>query len=133
MYTDRAIYSPHIPFDDSEKDHYFVFDVLTCAAPNLAVARRQLPAEILKDKNREILRSRVQFIKDITEENKVSTLILGAWGCGVFAQDSNDVALLFAEAFKKTTVKRIVYAVPGSVDDKNYRSFSSIVKRKPEN
>ena len=48
-------------------------------------------------------------------------LVLGAFGCGVFKQDPEEVAHAIKKAFAETSVKRIIIAVPGN--DNNYRVF----------
>lgn len=47
-------------------------------------------------------------------EHKVDTLILGAWGCGVFQNQPEDVAMLFANALNgpfKNAISRVVFAI----------------------
>ena len=39
---------------------------------------------------------------DIAKENHVGTLILGAFGCGVFGQDAGEVAEIFKEYLETT-------------------------------
>ena len=40
---------------------------------------------------------RINFMLSIAEEHGVQTLILGAWGCGVFEWNPETVAELFME------------------------------------
>lgn len=114
LYTDRAIYTPGILFEDT------LCDVITCAAPNIGVGLKYNNADL--DENRCVLDQRMCFIRDIAEENGVETLILGAFGCGVFKQDPEDVCRAIESAFRETSVWSIVLAVPGS--DRNYQVFS---------
>ena len=83
LYTNRALYSPFIVFErKSEEENKSVkIDVLTCAAPNYYGAGRQ---GISYEENTKALASRIKFMYDVAEDNSVDTLILGAWGCGVF-------------------------------------------------
>ena len=110
LYTNRAIYSPDVIFEHEGKKH--VFDVITCAAPKLAEAYRS--DEVSAEDNTEALRSRIQFIFDILAQQEVEVVILGAWGCGVFKQDSHEVAALFEEFIENgaNTTERVVFAVP---------------------
>lgn len=64
---------------------------------------------------------RVDFVISIAEEQKCDTVILGAWGCGVFGQDPAVVARLFKERLKKSSLKRAVFAIPGN--NRNYTEF----------
>lgn len=57
--------------------------------------------------------NRLLFIRDIVADQGVDTLILGAFGCGVFGQDPQQVAELMDEIFGVASIENIVYAVPG--------------------
>lgn len=120
LYTNRAIYSPNVKFlfDNQWVD----VDVITCASPNWSVGMRYKIAT--PEENSFALRSRIEFIKEILEENNVNTFISGAYGCGVFAQNPMEVASLFKEIFDTTTINRIVYAVPGN--DINEKTFKEV-------
>ena len=117
MYTNRAIYSPDVIFE--RNGHKAACDVITCASPNKMPAVRY--GKFTDEENSKVLQERIKFVKDIAEENSVSTLILGAYGCGVFMQDPDEVAEIFSEVFARTSVDTIVYAVPG--DDRNKYIF----------
>ena len=69
---------------------------------------------------------RVKFVRDIAEKEGCDVLILGAFGCGVFAQNPKEVASLFKEAFSKSDIKKIVYAIPGG---ENLRAFAEVFKK----
>ena len=70
----------------------------------------------------------------------VDTLILGAFGAGVFGQDPKEVASCFmAElATKKYNFKNVIFAVPRKNDDrfdqfnKNYYEFEKVMKEYKE-
>jgi len=129
LYADRAIYSPRVRF--IRGDQSFRCDVITCAAPNKKAAMRN---GVTSDMNDEALIRRIQFIRDIAEDQRVESLILGAFGCGVFGQNPNDVADAFKFVFNTTAVKNIVMAVPG--EGENVEAFRSRfrevhIKRQP--
>jgi len=117
LYSNAAIYSPDIVFmrDGREKK----CDVLTCPSPNHSIK----DAGVTGEENSEALRSRIEFIRDIAEENKPEVLILGAFGCGVFRQDPDEVSALFKEAFNKSDIAEIIYAVPAGKSKRNYEAF----------
>lgn len=123
LYTDRALYLPDILFE--RNGVWLKCDVITCAAPNYKAASRYM--DVSKEDNTRALRSRIHFVKAIAEENKVSTLILGAYGCGVFGQDTNEVAAMFKEAFTTTPIRRVIFAIP---DQKNLIAFERIWKNR---
>lgn len=117
LYYDEAIYTPDVIFSDNK------FNVLTCAAPNWSAASR---FGVSLEENNKTLKSRIEFIKSILEENKVDIAILGAWGCGVFGQDPITVASYFNTAFYHSTIPTIVYAIPDK-NSINYRAFKEII------
>ena len=120
LYTNRALYTPDILF---ERDGKKVFcDVITCAAPN----RGALKQGISDKENSIALESRIRFVLKIAATNKVQTLILGAYGCGVFAQDPEEVATLFKENIGKGIFHTVVYAIPGG--NRNLETFQRIIK-----
>ena len=117
LYKNAAIYSEDVVFVREGSMKYC--DVITCAAPNKASAIKY--SMISDSENDKALSSRIHFIRMIAEKEHVETLILGAYGCGVFGQDPVLVADLFKKEFKKTSIKNIVFAVPGN--DSNYAAF----------
>ena len=94
----RGLYSPNIIF---YKDGNCVScDVITCAAPNKSTAQKY--QNVSDEENTRVLRSRIKFVLDIAKDNYVDTLILGAYGCGVFGQDAKEVASIFKEYLNTT-------------------------------
>ena len=135
LYMDRALYSPKIKFFMGDKQ--VDVDVLTCAAPNLTAYGKYMHdrfgglkfpelEQTIQEDNEKALRDRMQFIKDVAEDNGVNTLILGAFGCGVFGQDANLVAQIWKELFKISSVRLVVYAVPSEIDKDNYEIFKKV-------
>ena len=117
FYTNRALFSPSIIMGGVE------CNVLTCAAPNASRMLRYNTGE--GEKNRLALVSRVLFFLNIAAVNKQDTLILGAFGCGVFKQDPVEVAKLFWYCLNNThkgVFKRVVFAIPDE-NSVNYQAF----------
>lgn len=109
LYTDRALFSPNIVFADKRGNASSV-SVITCAAPNWRVARRQ---GISYADNVSALTRRVDFVIDIAQTHNIDTLVLGAWGCGVFCQDPAQVAQAFYDRLRKgTTLSYVIFAIP---------------------
>lgn len=120
LYMNRALYSPGVAFT---KDYELLADVITCASPNRGVYIDYARGN--ERKNQEELLSRIRFIKAITEKEGCNTLILGAFGCGVFSQDPEQVALFFKQVFARSSAHKIVYAVLGW-DSKNCKAFRKV-------
>lgn len=123
LYMDRAIYSPGIVFE--RKENVATADVITCAAPNASVAVRK--RFLSNNDNWAALNNRIVFIRNIAEEQKVDRLILGAFGCGVFGQNPTEVSIVCDEAFRDSSVKEVIYAIP---DDNNRYAFLESYRRK---
>lgn len=119
LYEDRALYTPAVPF--MWKDEERKFDVITCAAPNWK--RAKLTYYVKPSVNDSTFNNRIQFMLRCAAANDVHTLVLGAWGCGVFAQDSVKVAQLFHSSLEMLPYfHKVIFAVPEGSDG-NYQNF----------
>ena len=121
LYDNEAIYTPNVTFFYNGEE--FKCDVLTCAAPNNAAARRYYDVDP-KD-NAVALYDRIYFIRKIMQTNNVKTAILGAYGCGVFGQDPNMVAQYMNGIFTNSTIDTIIYAIPRGLNERNYTTFKN--------
>ena len=74
------------------------------------------------DETSQALKSRIQFILSIADYFETKTLILGAWGCGVFGQSAEEVSELFYQELDsgKYQFEIVVFSVP---DFGNYVPF----------
>lgn len=130
LYKNRALYTPNIVFERNDKGEScrVTADVITCAAPNKSTAQKY--CNVTNKENLDVLKSRIKYIFNIAEDNQVETLILGAYGCGVFGQDATEVASIFLNTIKNinkpTSLKRIVFAIPKG-NDKNYEKFKEVL------
>jgi uncharacterized protein (TIGR02452 family) len=94
--TDWAIYSPHVPVfrmdNGTELPRPWLLSFLTCAAP-YAPAIGQPKASYL-------LEQRIHRVLAIAAAYGYSALVLGAWGCGAFANDPRRTAIAFRQALE---------------------------------
>jgi len=119
LYTNKLLYSPDILIFDKNKKCAKTVDVITMAAPNRGVAKKHLvPDEIIND----IMAQRIRCVLEISKIHDVETLILGAFGCGVFKNDTNEVASIFYNECAKYDMN-FVFAIP---DNDNFKKFVSI-------
>jgi uncharacterized protein (TIGR02452 family) len=97
LYTDNIIYSPQVPFfRTSSRDllaRPFLTGVITAPAPNAGQIR--LKQECSADRVESVLKQRAGLILAIARQHQHRSLLLGAWGCGVFANDPHLVADAF--------------------------------------
>ena len=116
LYWNRAIYSPNVLFEDS-----YNCDIITCAAPNKKEAERN---GVTDEENTNALKERISFILDIAAKNKVDILILGAFGCGAFGQDPNEVKKIFMKLSNNYIFKKIIFAIPNGSNLDAFRSLA---------
>lgn len=126
LYVNRAIYTPNVPFEHDYK--YAKFDVITCAAPNKKAAQKY--QNVSDEENRKVLSDRIRFVLDIAKDNNVDTLILGAYGCGVFGQDATEVAKIFKTWLPLYNFKKVIFAIPQG--NGNFEKFVEVWKPKEE-
>jgi hypothetical protein len=134
-YSDRVIHSPDVPVfrDDtlSLLDEAYPLSMLTAAAPNLGAIRTNQP-ELSGTRSREerapastaacersladsvpaAVRVRAERVLRVAAAHGYRQLVLGAWGCGVFANSPDVVAAAFADALRAVPAfDRVVFAV----------------------
>ena len=119
LYKNTALYTPNVIFFKNSRLQ--ICDVITCAAPNRNVGIKYTNVSI--EENNKVLYERISYIKNIALHQNVKTLILGAFGCGVFKQNATTVAKYIKKIFEDTGME-IILAVPG--DNENYRKFKEI-------
>ncbi len=114
-YSDRVIYSPEVPVFRAEdgmllEEGYHV-SFLTCAAPNLGAILANQPATAASVPG--VLAGRARRVLEVAAAHGHRTLVLGAWGCGVFRNDPATVAAVFAAELAGTRgwFDRVVFAV----------------------
>ncbi|AXG68735.1 hypothetical protein KORDIASMS9_00951 [Kordia sp. SMS9] len=116
IYTDNMIYSPKVPFFRDNKGELIekpvLCSVITSAAVNLGVVKRVEAEKISKVPT--IMRTRIEKVLALSILHGNDTLILGAWGCGVFQNDPALIAKLFKEVLEttfKNQFKKVVFAI----------------------
>ncbi len=131
LYTDHLIYSPSVPFFRGERLDLlaapFLVTILTSPAPNAGEARER---GALASNIRATLVRRAEQILRVAAHHGHRTLVLGAWGCGVFRNDPVEVASVFEELLSKPELERsfarVVFAVfDRSAGQENRRAFDA--------
>ena len=94
--TDWAILSPNVPVfrkdDGTELDHPWLLSFLTSAAP--------CAPSIGQPEAGNLLQKRILRVLAIARAYGYATLVLGAWGCGAFANDPHRTASDFRHALE---------------------------------
>ena len=116
FYTDYMIYSPNVPFfkdnNGVKLDAIKKLSIITAPAVNTGVVKKQEPHRVYEIEN--VMRQRINKVLAISKIHGHETLVLGAWGCGVFQNDPNDIARYFKDALLgdfKGHFKKIVFAI----------------------
>lgn len=127
-FTDRVIWSPAVPVfrddDGALLDVPYQASFLSCPAPNAAL--------ILERDGRAgptietTLRRRAQRILEVAAIHGADTLVLGAWGAGVFGNAPAGVADAFGEALEgplRGVFAKVVFAILTSRDPSTREVF----------
>lgn len=98
LYTDHVIYSPNVPWFRDEHfdllDSIYLASIITAPAPNAGQELRLRPKAM--PAIQETLHRRAGIILAIAHQHQHRSLLLGAWGCGVFQNSP----YMVAEAFR---------------------------------
>lgn len=98
LYTDHMIYSPRVLVfrDDTDQliDEPWTATMITAPAVNAGVVRSRERENV--GRIPEVMSHRIACVLALAAHHGHDALVLGAWGCGVFANDPREVAELFA-------------------------------------
>lgn len=134
FYSDDIIVSPAVPIfrsdDGTLLEAPYRVTILTSAAVNAG--------EVLKRDQRAgasiraVMRRRTAMVLALAARLEIKTLILGAWGCGVFRNDPEEIAghfraLLLDEERFRGALEKVVFAIPGfDKDSPNLDAFEEV-------
>jgi uncharacterized protein (TIGR02452 family) len=117
--TDWAIYSPDVPVfrkdDGTNLQHPWLLSFITCAAPYAPVIGQPEAGNLLQ--------KRIHRILAIAQSYGYSALVMGAWGCGAFANDPYRTARDFRQALENKfygTFSDIVFAITDWSTERRY-------------
>jgi uncharacterized protein (TIGR02452 family) len=122
LYSDHMIWSPRVPVFKDENgdvtDNAMCISVITSAAVNAQELQKinEAKADVIEA----VMRTRIEKMLALSAAKKHNTLILGAWGCGVFGNEPELIATLFHEALTgkfANCFNRIVFAVLTNNED----------------
>ncbi len=126
LYSDWMLYSPGVPVfrrDDGQLlARPYPVSFLTAPAVNAGAVRQNEPdrADLIDATNRK----RARKLLWVAATNGHATLILGAWGCGVFRNDPGSIARIFKDLLSGEFAgcfSRVVMAVYDTTGDQKVR------------
>ncbi|MBY0527923.1 MAG: TIGR02452 family protein [Gemmataceae bacterium] len=116
MYSHYAIYSPDVPVirDDEGTllDEPFLCSFITSPAVNAKVVLER--DQCRRAEIRDAMDDRIRKVLAIAANHGHEALVLGAWGCGVFGNDCQEIAELFQRALAyhfQGVFARVIFAV----------------------
>ncbi|MEL7245639.1 MAG: TIGR02452 family protein [Cyanobacteria bacterium J06573_2] len=127
LYLDDIIYSPQVPVirDDNDKllDEPFFISILTVPAVNAGAVRKNGKKQEI-NKIETTMLQRTEKLLSVAAIHDYKVLILGAWGCGVFKNNPEDVARYFQHHLLENQkfndlFKKVVFAVLDNTKEKN--------------
>jgi uncharacterized protein (TIGR02452 family) len=102
MYTNYAIYSPDVPIirtdDGTLLERPWLCSIITAPAVNAKAVLQRDPSR--RPEIRLAMRERVHKVLTVSAVHGHDTVLLGAWGCGAFGNDGEEIAALFSEALR---------------------------------
>jgi uncharacterized protein (TIGR02452 family) len=134
LYTNNLIYSPKVPVFRADDDTllrtpYYV-SMLTSPAVNAGAVRANEPLNIPEICS--TMETRIRSVLAVAREQKHNALVLGAWGCGVFANEPSDVAYWFSDAITNdprftNAFDRIIFGVLDyAIGTPTYEAFQQV-------
>ncbi len=128
LYSDHMQYSPNVPVfrddDGSFLERPYLVSFITSPAVNAGALKGSE-----KKKLPEVMLRRTERVLTLAAANRQKTLILGAWGCGVFKNNPDDIASYFAnhllgDGIFSRVFDRVVFAIYGR-DPSNIDPFKT--------
>lgn len=102
LYSHRLVYSPNVPMYRASTGSLlpapYPVDFITAAAPNVGALERNHPQHL--PLVLPILRDRAARLLAACAHHGARTLVLGAWGCGVFRNSPAEVARVFHDLLR---------------------------------
>ena len=131
FYDDTVIVTPNVPFfrhhNGQILDTPWQGDVITCAAVMADAVRRYMPMRV--GEIGATMRQRTEKVFRIATTLDADILILGAWGCGAFGNNPEDIAQIMYDTMQIVDMRRFV-AIDFAVADvkdalENYPAFAT--------
>lgn len=146
VYATRGLYTPDVYFFNPDDENVqncninpdtdtAICDVITLAAPNHKAAVNH---GVDEDTFYHAMIDRVDAIISVAAQMNVNVLILGAYGCGVFGWNPEEVADIFFDRIvtlpQSLSINRFVFAIPAGPNkdgfDRIYEQYVDVFREK---
>lgn len=135
LYTNHIIYSPNVPVfrNDNDRllDEPYLISIVTSPAVNAGAVRKNELHNI--NLIQTTMEHRIRSVLAVARKHNHNSLVLGAWGCGVFANNPNNIAKWFYDSLTtdsrfKNKFDRIIFAVLDyAPDTPTYNAFCNAI------
>ncbi|WP_088363940.1 TIGR02452 family protein [Bacillus cereus] len=135
LYSDHMIYSPNVVIFKDERGEFiepYEISFITSAAVNAGVVKQNEPKAV-QMRIDVVMKKRIEKILTIALVNGCESIVLGAFGCGVFKNNPYSIARLFNEVLAgpkfANKFKKVVFAVYDSSSNKMvYSAFKNNIR-----
>ncbi len=139
LYTEHMIYSPAVPVFRNDDD-ILIHDpwctsIITSPAVNLGALKKNNPELVPKVAG--TMQQRIENMLSVAVANDCRSVVLGAWGCGVFRNDPADMAAWFykqicGDGKFATAFEEVVFAVLDHSENQRFihpfeKQFANVV------
>jgi uncharacterized protein (TIGR02452 family) len=132
LYSDHFIWSPEVPIFRNDADQLletpYCASIITAPAVNAGCIRQNEPEKV--GQIRSVMQQRAEMVLALAVNMGVEHLVLGAWGCGVFANDPEVVAEIFESLVRPgakygRAFEQIAFSIPsGGGTNVNWKAFA---------
>lgn len=137
LYLDYAIYSPDVPIFRNDRglwlDEPYTTSIVTSPAPNTRAIFEENKDLTPEEKGgmirkvSDVLYDRGKQVLSIMAHHGHKTIVLGAWGCGIFGNNPSMVAHTFGWLLEELPYfDKVVFAIYDSIDSEVYREFAEL-------
>lgn len=123
LYSDHVIFSPGVPVFRTDAgqllDAPWRTAFLTAAAVNAGAVRKNERRNV--PQIRPTLEQRARMVLAVAAVHRCDALVLGAWGCGVFQNDPDEVAGVFADVLAEPVFQQRFQHITFAVFDTSSR------------
>ncbi|PGP11929.1 TIGR02452 family protein [Bacillus cereus] len=138
LYSDYMIYSPNVPVFRNDEgnllDEPYIVSFVTSPAVNAGIVRSK-ESMVAQNQINQVMKKRIEKILSLGIHHGYETIVLGAFGCGVFKNNPKDVAEYFKEAIHnnpklQNQYKKIVFAVLDFSEQKQiHNTFNNVLMK----
>ena len=125
FYSHYVIYSPDVPVFRNDAGELleapYKCSVITAPAVHAYGVRRYMPARVGEITT--VMWNRILKVLAVAERHEHKSLVLGAWGCGAFGNDGNEIAKLFRKALEENfrgAFEYVLFAITDWSEDERF-------------